>query len=88
MVENENNRRVNRRQEMAEGMNIPEAMGNEFTRGIGDRVVDVEAYLNSPQFQDHAIAAALLGGATGLGWYWCCLLLGRTQRPADGLSAD
>lgn len=63
-IEDENNRRVERRQQMAEGLNIPEAMGNEFTRGVGDRVVDAEAYLKSPQFRDHAFTAALLGGGT------------------------
>ena len=62
--EDENNRRVDRRQQMAEGLNIPEAMGNEFTRGVGDRVVDAESYLKSQQFQDHALAAAILGGGT------------------------
>ena len=62
--EEESNRRLNRRQQMAEGLNIPEAMGNEFTRNVGDRVVDAEAYLKSPQFQDHAVAAALVGGGT------------------------
>ena len=67
MAEDEINRRVDRRRQMAEGVNIPEAMGNEFTRGVGDRVVDAESYLKSQQFEDHAIAAALLGGATGLG---------------------
>ena len=63
-VEDEHNRRVDRRQQMAEGLGIPEAMGNEFTRGVGDRVVDAESYLKSDQLKDHARTAAILGGGT------------------------
>lgn len=67
MAEDEINRRVDRRHELAEALHIPDGMRNDFTRDVGDRVVDAESYLKSQQFQDHALTAALLGGATGLG---------------------
>ena len=87
-VEDEHNRRVGRRQQMAEGLGIPEAMGNEFTRGVGDRVVDAESYLNSQAIKDHATVALGLGGVTLAGAGASSYLGARNQQQIDYQPTD
>ena len=88
MAEDEINRRVDRRHELAEAMNIPDGMRNDFTRDVGDRVVDAESYLKSQQFQDHAVIAGGLGGLTLAGTGAASYLSARNDQQMDYQPTD
>lgn len=87
-AEEEMNRRVIRRQELADALSVPQAARNEFTRGIGDAVVDAEAYLKSPQARQHAAYAAVAGGVASLGGTGAAYLGNRYEQQVDGLPTD
>lgn len=61
-AEEEFNKKVDRRQQLGSQLGVPQAIRNDYTRAVGDRIVDAEAYLRSPQFQTNALQAAALGG--------------------------
>lgn len=87
-AEEDINSRVDRRQEIAEALKIPGAMGNEFTRSVGDRYVDAERYVQSPEFARDSQMAALVGAGVLAAGTGAAYLGARNQQQVDYQPTD